>query len=99
MQHAVIGPKENQGLGAVVVGILIGKDQRLAVKDITGDKRPVFIDIRVRILIQHIRSTDVVDHLFFAANGIAIYANIAGMAQHHGSQIVVVGGKAIGRIG
>ena len=82
MQHAVIGPEEDQGLRAAVAK-LIGKDQWLAVKDITGYNRSVFGDIRVGILIQCISTADVVDHLVSAGNRIAVYGNVAGMTQHH----------------
>ena len=97
MQHAVVGPKKDQGFGAVV-GIVVVEYQGLAVQHVTGNDRSVFRAIPVRILIQHIGATDVIDHLVSSGDGIAVYGNLGRITKHHGSQIGVIVGKPVCRI-
>ena len=94
MQHTVIRPEKDHGFGAVI-GIAVVKYQRLTVQHVTGNDRSILRSITVCILIQHIGATQVVDYLFSPADRIAVYGNIGGISQHHGSQIGVIGGKPI----
>ena len=99
MQHAVVGSEKYHSFGAVV-GILVVKYERLAVQNVTGNNRSVFRAIPVRILIQHVGTTDVFDDFFSSANGSAVYRNIGRIAKNHGGQmVVVVNGKPVHWIG